>query len=133
MQITVHEYMGELRSRLHRSVHRSIRLDGCQAIGCFSNGVSSCRRVKGTTKPAIVGAIVVSGWSGASDLGGCQCMPLSDCVTQLIEQITCVDWVSTGNAGDSGEPMGINGLVLPFAQKSGHNLKSYRFQRSVRC
>ena len=76
---------------------------------------------------------MVSGWSGAGYLGGCQCMPLSDCLTQLIKQITRVGWVNSAKSGDSGEPVGINGLVLPFPQKSGHNLKSYRFQCSVRC
>ncbi len=132
MQVTVHENVRELRSRFHLVAPLLDSLDAHETIGCLSDGLPSGGRVKGTTEPAIVGAIVVSGWSGAGYLGGCQFMPLSDCVTELIEQIGRFGWVSTGKSGNSGEGMGINSLVPPFPQKSGHNLKSYRFQRSVR-
>ena len=66
MQIAVHEYMGELRSRFHPLCPLLDSADGCQTIGRFSNGVLSCGRVQSTTEPAIVGAIVVSRWAGAS-------------------------------------------------------------------
>ena len=54
-------------------------------------------------------------------------MPLSDCVTQLIEQVSRFGWVSTGKSGNCGEWIGVEGLVPPFPQKPGHHLKSNRF------
>ncbi|MFZ0249040.1 MAG: hypothetical protein WAL61_03780, partial [Acidimicrobiales bacterium] len=85
MQITVHENVSKLSRHFHLFAPLLDSLDAREAIGCLSNGLPSGRRVKGTTEPAIVRAIVVRGRSGAGYLRGRQFMPPSDRATELIE------------------------------------------------
>ena len=74
----------------------------------------------------------MGGWSGAGYLRWCNFVPSRDGAAKLVQQITGVGWVSARESGNSGERMGIDGLVPPFPEHSRHNRESYRFQRSVR-
>ena len=93
MEVAVHEYMGQLRRHLHLLAPPFESIGASEAIRSLPNGLPSGTRVKGTAKPAIIGAIVMGGRTGAGYLR-CYLVPLRDGTAKLVEQITGVGRVS---------------------------------------